>query len=457
MGIRYFSLIKLGVEYNLLNIMLQSVTEDDVRIINNGEENEQEMLHCNYFTIPTLHKATGLVNDFYYIARHNQEVISELENIEQEIIRDFFNMTHKKLNWIIKEATGLVNDFYYIARHNQEVISELENIEQEIIRDFFNMTHKKLNWIIKESLDQLHKKRLITYHKGKKLTFVRWEYNDNKLKENGKVKGKCTYFSSFATKDQLALIEKCEREGKKLTFVRWEYNDNKLKENGKVKGKCTYFSSFATKDQLALIEKCEREAMKKFNLSHFNYIYGRSSNERKKFFRSVEKRIRNYAINSNNEEIKPLAKLNKYANAYEIYITPKWIMEEANKLEYKIQLAKDDYMKAREDYINVLKSMSEYQLVQTHYDVRQVVNENVIKSLVRNSVARHKKADVESIRAKESYVNSCNKLIENYIQRKNDYKTVRNSLIDRGLIKDSHDMDYNKENVEISLNIQDIA
>lgn len=357
------SLIKLGVEYNLLNIMLQSVTEDDVRIINNGEENEQEMLHCNYFTIPTLHK-----------------------------------------------ATGLVNDFYYIARHNQEVISELENIEQEIIRDFFNMTHKKLNWIIKESLDQLHKKRLITYHKGKKLTFVRWEYNDNKLKENGKVKGKCTYFSSFATKDQLALIE-----------------------------------------------KCEREAMKKFNLSHFNYIYGRSSNERKKFFRSVEKRIRNYAINSNNEEIKPLAKLNKYANAYEIYITPKWIMEEANKLEYKIQLAKDDYMKAREDYINVLKSMSEYQLVQTHYDVRQVVNENVIKSLVRNSVARHKKADVESIRAKESYVNSCNKLIENYIQRKNDYKTVRNSLIDRGLIKDSHDMDYNKENVEISLNIQDIA
>ena len=216
------ALIKLGVEYNLLKIMLQCVTKDDVKIINNGESNEMEMLHCNYFTIPTLHK-----------------------------------------------ATGLVNDFYYQARHNQEVISDIEMIEQEIVKDFFNITHKKLNRIIKESLEQLRKKRLVTYHEGKKLTFVTYDYDSKELKNKGTVKGKRKYSNSFATKDQLAVIERCEREG-----------------------------------------------MNKFNLSNFNHIYGRSQDEQTKFFRHVCKLVRDCAENSAKEDIQKLKTLDRYANAY---------------------------------------------------------------------------------------------------------------------------------------------
>lgn len=47
-------LIKLGVQYNLLKIMLSNLSKEDVEALNAGQEDG--LLHTNYFVIPTLQK-----------------------------------------------------------------------------------------------------------------------------------------------------------------------------------------------------------------------------------------------------------------------------------------------------------------------------------------------------------------------------------------------------------------
>lgn len=158
-------LIKLGVQYNLLRIMLSDLNEEDIEILNTGQG---ELLHTNYFVMPTLQKATGLVGDYYYVSRHHQEQIAEIEEMPVEHVYDFFNCTHKK-----------------ITRY------------------------------ITESLEDLKSKRLLTYSETKKLTFSHIVLDDsvmNRLKQTKKAVTKRVYSSSFATKGQLAFIMKCERE-----------------------------------------------------------------------------------------------------------------------------------------------------------------------------------------------------------------------------------------------------
>ena len=157
-------LIKLGVQYNLLRIMLSELNHQDVININNGLDD----IHTYYFIQPTLHK-----------------------------------------------ATGLVGDVYYASRHHQEQIAELEGMPLEHVQDFFNCTHKKLNRYLEDSLKELNSKRLVTYSETKKLTFRydRLDYKDlAEVVEDGFLYGNRVYSHSYATHDQLAFIMKCERE-----------------------------------------------------------------------------------------------------------------------------------------------------------------------------------------------------------------------------------------------------
>lgn len=159
-------LIKLGVQYNILNIMLSNLSKEDVEALNEGQEDG--LLHTNYFVIPTLQKATGLVGDYYYVSRHHQEQIAQIEGIPVEE----------------------VNDFFYC-------------------------THKKMNRYIDESLKELKNKRLLTYSETKKLTFARvvLSPHDFKILQQGKhVKTERVYSQSYATKGQLGFIAKCERQ-----------------------------------------------------------------------------------------------------------------------------------------------------------------------------------------------------------------------------------------------------
>ena len=161
-------LLKLGVEYNIIYTLLSNTTIEDVEIINNGENETEKMLHKNQFIIPTLHRATGLCNDFYYMARVNREKISSIEEIDLEIVNDFFTLTNRKLNNV------------------------LEN-----------------------SLKDLYDKRLITYKEGKRLYFEKLEFDENmliELKNENKTTAIKAKYNNPATDTQIAFINACERE-----------------------------------------------------------------------------------------------------------------------------------------------------------------------------------------------------------------------------------------------------
>ena len=343
-------LIRYGVEYNILRVMLSNIKQSDVTNLNCGVEDLDD-LQTYYFTSPTLHKAVGLVGDVYYTSRHHQEEIAEIEDIP---------LAH--------------------------------------VQDFFNCTHKRIDTYLKQSLQELHDKRLLTYGETKKITL--------------------RYESSQQT------------------------SVNDILDNKRVQVGCVYNDIYATHEQLAFINKCERKVMVKFKLKKFNQIYTRSKNTRERFFSQCYKEVRKQAKLSQDPHINVLKDLHKYAKCYKMTFVPNWIEEELQRVGKELSYNKSSFLELLNEH-----TFEEIQHLPTNVeDMRDYVNDTNMKSLKGNISNRNMKANSNSFRSDKDYVANGTILVDNYINRSCD--DTKEKLIEHGLMKAKKDYSrFDDENI----------